>query len=64
MTTEQQPVIKKINVGGREMWEVFSPKGEQIATFYSEHFLTIMMQEMFGLSVFEGLPITEAVNVN
>ncbi len=60
MSNTPQPIIKRKFIGGREVFEVFSPTtGEQVATFYNSHFLTVIMQEVFGLSPFEPLPITE-----
>lgn len=45
------------------MFEVFSPDGDQVATFYSKHFLRCVMQEMFDLGSFDPLPVENTAEV-
>ena len=61
------PFLRRANHEDNDAINVFSPAtainvfsphtGELVATFYNEHFLTNVMQEMFDLSPFDPLPV-------
>jgi len=52
-----QPTIKRFRIAGVEGFELYSPDGELAATFYNEHFLRRIMEEMFDFSPFAPLLI-------